>query len=155
MDREKVIKGLECCLTKPEQNCEECPYEGDGEGGWPCKSPEMKADALELLKEQEKKQITLHKKHVITWGRNDTFSMRNLYEAICKELLDEGELFIARTDDHEKVDFVFYVAEGRRADGAVKQKKGGCNGCTYKGGEDCPLNYMTDGNFFCPNGTLE
>jgi len=36
-----------------------------------------------------------------------------------------------------------------------KQKKSGCNGCTYKGGEDCPLNYMTDGNFFCPNGTLE
>ena len=50
---EKVIKGLECCLTKPEHNCEECPYEGDGEGGWPCKSPQMKADALELLKEKE------------------------------------------------------------------------------------------------------
>ena len=68
---------------------------------------------IELLKEQEKKQITLHKKHVVTWNRNDTFSMRNLYEAICEELLDEGELFIARTDDHEKVDFVFYVTEGR------------------------------------------
>ena len=67
----------------------------------------------ELLKEQEKKQITLHKKHVITWGRNDEFSMRKLYETICETLLDEGELFIARTDDHEKVDFVFYVAEGR------------------------------------------
>ena len=52
-DIEKVIKGLKCCLTKPEHNCEECPYEGDGEGGWPCKSPEMKADALELLKEKE------------------------------------------------------------------------------------------------------
>ena len=69
-------------------------------------------DALTLLKEQEKKQITLHKKHVITWGRSDEFGMRKLYEAICETLLDEGELIIARTDDHEKVDFVFYVAEG-------------------------------------------
>lgn len=75
--------------------------------------PWAKEMVEELLKEQEKKQITLHKKHVITWGRNDEFNMRKLYEAICETLLDEGELFIARTDDHEKVDFVFYVAEGR------------------------------------------
>ena len=58
-------------------------------------------------------QITVHKKHVITWGRNDEFSMRKLYATICETLLDERELFIARTDDHEKVNFVFYVAEGR------------------------------------------
>lgn len=71
------------------------------------------ADVLVLLKEQEKKQITLQKKHIITWRRNDEFSMRKLYEAICETLLDEGELFIARTDNHEKVEIVFYVAEGR------------------------------------------
>jgi hypothetical protein len=65
------------------------------------------------LKEQEKKRIILHKKHVITWSRKDEFSVRKLYEAICETLLDEGELFIARTDNNEKVDFVFYVAEGR------------------------------------------
>ena len=53
------------------------------------------------------------KKHIITWGRNDEFSMRKLYEAICETLLDEGELFVERTDDHEKVDFVFYATEGR------------------------------------------
>ena len=70
-------------------------------------------DAIALLKEQGKKQITLHKKHIITWKRDDEFTMKKLYEAICETLLDEGELFIARTDDHEKVDFVFYVAEGR------------------------------------------
>ena len=70
-------------------------------------------DLLALLKEQGKKEITLHKKHVITWKRDDEFTMRKLYEAICETLLDEGELFIARTDDHEKVDFVFYVTESR------------------------------------------
>ena len=66
-----------------------------------------------MNKQQEKKRIILHKKHVITWNRNDEFSMRKLYEAICETLLDEGELFITRTDNHEKVAFVFYVAEGR------------------------------------------
>ena len=55
------------------------------------------------------KEIKVSKKHVITWRRNDEFSMRKLYEAICETLLDEGELIIARTDDHEKVDFTFYV----------------------------------------------
>lgn len=73
----------------------------------------VKHGKCELLKEHEKKEIKLHKKHVITWKRDDEFTMRKLYETICETLLDEGELFIARTDDHEKVDFVFYVAEGR------------------------------------------
>lgn len=67
-------------------------------------------DALALLKEQEKKPIKLHKKHVLTLKRNDEFTMRKLYESICEKLLDEGEMIITRTDDHEKVEFVFYVA---------------------------------------------
>lgn len=74
---------------------------------------ELAEGYAELLKEQEKKQITLQKKHVITWSRNDELSMKKLYEAICETLLDEGELFIERTDDNEKVELVFYVAEGR------------------------------------------
>ena len=103
---EKVIKGTEICLSggAPDR-CRECPYHREG-----CDRQRMQ-DTLELLKEQEKKRIILHKKHVITWSRNDEFSMRKLYEAICETLLDEGELFIARTDNHEKVDFVFYVTE--------------------------------------------
>lgn len=67
--------------------------------------------------EQEKKQIIVHKKHVITWKRDDVFNMRNLYEAVCETLLDEGKLIIARTDDHEKVEFVFYVTESGEAHG--------------------------------------
>lgn len=113
IDRENVIKGLEYCGQR-EFSCSGCQYYKD-------ESPRTVEEclwrrideAITLLKEQEKKQITLHKKHVITWGRNDEFSMRNLYEKICETLLDEGELFIERTDDHEKVDFVFYVVEGR------------------------------------------
>ena len=95
IEREKLIKGIQECNLNGGL-IGNCPYKG----------------ILLLLKEQEKKRIKLHKKHVITWSRNDEFSMRKLYEAVCETLLDEGELFIARTDNHEKVDFVFYVAEG-------------------------------------------
>ena len=130
MDMEKVIKGvhdarryledrewvdksvgvhidaLNDSLAMLKEDCHNCKLE--------CllqKYDELKEKYDALLKEQEKKQITLHKKHVITWGRNDEFSMRKLYEAICETLLDEGELIIARTDDHEKVDFTFYVTK--------------------------------------------
>ena len=110
-DVEKVIKGLEVCTSIADDDLcpKDCPYYQEVCYGY----DQLMRDALAMLKELEKKQITLHKKHVIKWGRNDGFSMRKLYEAICETLLDEGELFIARTDDHEKVDFVFYVAEGR------------------------------------------
>jgi len=70
---------------------------------------ELFKKVLALLKEQEKKEIKLHKKHVLTLNRNDEFSMRKLYESVCEKLLDEGEMVITRTDNHENVEFVFYV----------------------------------------------
>ena len=36
-----------------------------------------------------------------------------------------------------------------------RKRKSACDGCSYKGGEDCPLDYMSDRNFICPNGRLE
>jgi len=50
MDREKVIKGLECCSV-PQGHCEKCPYETEGFVA-ECTS-ELAKDALELLKKQE------------------------------------------------------------------------------------------------------
>ena len=98
-DREKVIKALTNALAAKKN--------------YPWAKAEMSFEfiemLLELLKEQKKKQITLHKKHVITWKRDDVFSMRKLYEEVCETLMDEGELVIVRIDDHEKVDFTFYV----------------------------------------------
>ena len=51
VDREKVIKALECCLKESDHlysnPCNGCPYEGQE-----C-IDRMKADALALLKEQE------------------------------------------------------------------------------------------------------
>ena len=53
-DREKVIKGLECCtmlatLEHP-YRCKECPYQINGA---PCERFAIMKDALALLKEQE------------------------------------------------------------------------------------------------------
>ena len=50
VDREKVIKGLECCA---EAKCEVCPYEEQCFGEEICVCSPMAKDMLELLKAQE------------------------------------------------------------------------------------------------------
>lgn len=58
IDREKVIKGLECCiLHNPDDHarCMQCPYESN------CVN-RLKMDALELLKEQEAVEPILKRK---------------------------------------------------------------------------------------------
>lgn len=56
IDREKVIKGLECCLAVKNagtQTCFDCPYrELDGKENVSCEDWLMD-DALALLKEQQ------------------------------------------------------------------------------------------------------
>ena len=60
MDREKVIKGLECC-TAPGRNCDmRCPYYDEDE----CEA-RLERDALILLKEQETKQVIKQTYHVM------------------------------------------------------------------------------------------
>jgi len=57
MDREKVIKGLEHCLSRYVDGlCDDCPYMGELDKSYmiPMKCKEIiMRDALELLKEQE------------------------------------------------------------------------------------------------------
>lgn len=56
-DREKVIKGLECC-SKLDDNCTDCPYDYAGDGGESiCLRRQLMPDALALLKEQEPKPV--------------------------------------------------------------------------------------------------
>lgn len=49
-DREKVIRGLECCLSPNDH--ENCPYDGIGKTYSHCLK-QLVTDALSLLKEQE------------------------------------------------------------------------------------------------------
>ena len=51
-DREKVIKGLECCLHGPMQ-CKKCPYMSEIGETVPNCVKTMRTDAISLLKEQE------------------------------------------------------------------------------------------------------
>ena len=52
MDREKVIKGLECHVNgEPQRRCRNCPYWGTGKHGF-SECSALASDALELLKAQ-------------------------------------------------------------------------------------------------------
>lgn len=59
-DREKVIRGLECCITgDPDgsRECKKCPYRRNGITNEPCFNS-LHADALALLREQEARVMT-------------------------------------------------------------------------------------------------
>jgi len=54
VDREKVIKGLDLCLTWEVSACDSCPYATECEEALVgIDSSPLRRDALELLKEQE------------------------------------------------------------------------------------------------------
>lgn len=55
--REKVIRGLECCLHGPMQ-CEKCPYMSEVGKTVPNCVKTMRTDALSLLKAQEPRVMT-------------------------------------------------------------------------------------------------
>lgn len=60
-EREKVIRGLECCITgDPDgsRECKKCPYRRNGITNEPCFNA-LHADALALLKEQKARVMTL------------------------------------------------------------------------------------------------
>lgn len=54
-DKEKVIKGLKCCLNGPMQ-CDECPYKNDDGTTVPICVKTLRNEAVELLKEQEEER---------------------------------------------------------------------------------------------------
>ena len=56
MDKEKVIKGLECCSI-PQGHCGKCPYETE-DSITECTS-ELAKDAIALLKEQKAKTVDI------------------------------------------------------------------------------------------------
>ena len=61
IDREKVIKGLECCINPVPHICRKCSYKGTPDDYPHCVHSRLQTDALELLKEQE--PILLENQH--------------------------------------------------------------------------------------------
>lgn len=78
-DREKVIKGLECCSAMSGDECRRCPYSSDCRDEiLPVGMVHLANDALELLKEQEPRVLTLEEART--------------YEVVWPEDKGEGEL---------------------------------------------------------------
>ena len=82
--------------------------------------------AIDLLKEQEPVEIEMEGGGSTWWYVCEE----------CRGSVDRGDRFC------------------RHCGRPFKQDTGGCNGCTYKGSEDCPLGFIDSGNFYCPNGKL-
>ena len=66
-DREKVIKGLECCVMSSNADCKNCPYDGVIDH---CAGTLMR-DAFALLKAQEPRVMTLEDIRVIYHRREN------------------------------------------------------------------------------------
>lgn len=73
-DREKVIKGLECCAYK--QNCIECPYY---KGNSTCMDDKDK-DALDLLRRQEAEARLLTAEEVKNMEAGTAFGIETYYD---------------------------------------------------------------------------
>ena len=59
-DREKVLKGLECCSAMDGEQCRKCPYAKECEESKSfcfAGTAHLSADALELLKEMKKVKV--------------------------------------------------------------------------------------------------
>ena len=54
IDRDKVLKGLECCCSMTGEACRQCPYDEECAEMIGSGSAHLRADALELLKTQQK-----------------------------------------------------------------------------------------------------
>jgi len=53
-DREKVIKGLECCQYSSKSHCDGCPYVYENLCNTNDCTADLASDVLSLLKEQQK-----------------------------------------------------------------------------------------------------
>ena len=96
-DREKAIKGLECCGET--MNCNECPYDSEMGGCF----TNLKADALNLLKEQEPDQSKYEYQFEYTdclWYGNDDW---NLCPSMCSQYRDGW---------NDAMDYVFKNGKG-------------------------------------------
>lgn len=84
-NKEKVIKGLECCAAMSGDECRECPYEHEcKDTDLPYGMPRLAADALALLKEQEPKpMIEVEDDDIYAWSPEDV----NYYCPECEKKL--------------------------------------------------------------------
>ena len=70
-DLDKVLKGLEHCLSDNVNDCENCPYRNGDSVSYPC-GRVLKMDAIELLKSQQAEIERLKARlNVYEWENGD------------------------------------------------------------------------------------
>ena len=104
--REKVNRGLECCITDdPDDSseCEKCPYRRKGITNEPCFNA-LHADALDLLKEQEARVLDWNEIGTVdgaVWledrDENEVVPglVMQMYSAVNLDIKKDGKLRIA------------------------------------------------------------
>jgi hypothetical protein len=107
--REKVIRGLECCITcDPDgsRECKKCPYRRKGITNEPCFNA-LHADVLALLREQEPRVIDLSEisPNIYVWveDRDDG----TLFPLKGGVIDPDGDDYF-RFDENIEKDFVYY-----------------------------------------------
>lgn len=107
-DREKVIKGLECCGEDAYGCCRECPYNDHRTGTIEYCTSALCVDALKLLKEQPEQK---HGHWIEQDDCNDTY-----YEcSVC------GEPWVLIDGTPSENNMCFCPKCGAKMDGEVKQ----------------------------------
>lgn len=111
-DREKIIKGLECCAMMSGDACQKCPYENEcWDTNLPVGMSHLAANALALLQEQEKEIKALHL--LVEWARECDFGF--------DQFPGEYEQYKDKIKGMKYIDGMIYIAKRTLEDhGTVK-----------------------------------
>ena len=116
-----------------------------------CSYKHMRQAQAEMEAKQKQSQEQKRKNH--GGGKTPRHKITAQEEAEMFRRFKAGEKgYKAAMETGININAVYYRFTKWRAE--EEQKTGGCNGCAYRGSEDCPLDLVDDGNFFCPNGRL-
>lgn len=75
IDRDKIIKGLECCQYSSKSHCDGCPYVYESLCNTNDCTADLASDVLSLLKEQEPKLVRIDEDSVYCpSGGNELFT---------------------------------------------------------------------------------
>ena len=76
------------------------------------------------------------------------------YEGLGKNLMIDALSLLKEVTQRDDELRKKYEALREAYDSARKELKSGCDGCIYKGSDNCPLDMTDERNFICPNGKL-
>ena len=137
-DREKVIKGLECCKTYA--SCNECPYDGTEQS---CNS--LRREALTLIKEQQElidadKEELKKERDELAKELNDVVELIRKKDKKVRLLIQDGHITPLKKQEQETVKpkkvkgykppmYTIYEYECPECESLMLYKQPFCAGC--------------------------